>query len=215
MPKTTISSSSAPYVIYDESDEWSPQESLQLVMGAFPAVSCSKDKKTKVFIRFNDAKLIKIDRLSFQGKISFKMILQLSDAQIKIIRKIEEFVLSQLENKIVQRKLLSPYMLEHHFKSNLSSDIMKANCSFEQTVFHSKNGVLEWPSLELPDTISEFFGPQTVLSYVCIQPNLFWISNDSSLGLSWNVKSAKTLGNPKSSQEPDIELDFDFPELTI
>lgn len=191
-----------PYILYDQDEYWNVEEMIQVQTGAFPPVTSSMNKGAKIFVRFNQVPLDRIIRSEYCKKISYKMRLVLSDAQIAVVRKIETAIKLQLKDRIVQRKLLSDYVIQHHFKSNLDNHIFKITCGHDRSAFHSSDGIVAWPpNEELPDKIAQIFSPETVLEYVCVEPDLIWVAQDATFGISWNMKSANSLLSPEEDAQ--------------
>lgn len=172
--------------------------------GAFPTIGHVNNKDTKVFVKLENILITRIATDTGFGRTQHKCELRLNQEQGVLVERIEKCLLSQIENTVIKRKLISSNVIKEKFKSNLSKDIqtytLKAKIGHDRTAIllcdrskaHGDASPLTW-SDDDKDKIPQIFRDviQDEFQYITIQPTVLYVLEDMTVGCSWDIKSVK------------------------
>lgn len=206
-----------PYILYDiESSVFYDPDRLPCVTHVhkcmFPTIGHINNKDTKVFIKFDDVELARLSTDTGFGRTQHKSVFKLTPQQGELIKKIEDCLLSQIENTVMRRKLISPTVIKEKFKSNLTTDY-----TFKAKIAHDRTSLLlgknedgdallhEWSSEDkeqIPQALQRLSGAK--FEYVTFQPTVLYVLEDMTVGCSWDVKSMKHHALPVVTTESSV-----------
>lgn len=182
-----------PYALIDAKTK-NIENVIKVYPGAFSLISHVDDKKKRFLLKINNATISEVKTDDGYNRIQHRMFVNIDDETKEFIRSIEKCILDQVRNTTIKRKLITDNVVNKSFKSNIvdNGTVIKANFAADKTVIFKKDSEssIRWfDNTQLPSELVGVYDQKCV--YVALMVNVFWIMDDMTCGISWDVKSLK------------------------